>query len=122
MMEITERAKVKPPHITLQGWAADYPDPDNYLRTGFKKELSGWRGEHFDELVERARQTQDQVERIRLYQRADKILIDEAIVLLLGYAMTHVLVKPWVKNFPLSPLGTWILKDVVIEPISDKSG
>jgi ABC-type oligopeptide transport system substrate-binding subunit len=116
IIDVPERAKVKPPHMSLQGWAADYPDPDNFLRVGFQKELTGWQGELFDELVERARSIQDQAERIRLYRQADKILVDEAIVLPLAYLVGHFLVKPWVKNFPLSPMGTWFLKDVVIEP------
>jgi len=69
-----------------------------------------------EELIELARRTQDQGERIRLYQRADKMLIDESIVLPLANYVGHFLVKPWVKNFPLSPMGIWFLKDVVIEP------
>jgi ABC-type oligopeptide transport system substrate-binding subunit len=116
IIEVPERAKVKPPHLTLRGWIADYPDPDNYLRVGFRKQLTGWHGEVFEELIELARRTQDQGERIRLYQRADKMLIDESIVLPFANCVGHFLVKPWVKNFPLSPMGIWFLKDVVIEP------
>lgn len=116
LSDILHRAKVKPPHMTLQGWVADYPDPDNIIRVGFRKTLSGWQGKAFDELVKRARLTQDQEERIRLYQKADKMLINEAIVLPLSYGMTHLLVKPWVKNYPLSPKVEWFLKDVVVEP------
>ncbi len=111
-----ERARVKPPHVLLQGWEADYPDPDNFLRVGFNKDLSGWQWEAFDCLVESARRMQNQVKRIQLYQQADKMLIDEAIVLPLSYVVRHFLVKPWVKNYPLSPSGFWFLKDVIIEP------
>jgi len=116
IIEVPEKAIGKPSHLVLQGWAADYPDPDNFLRIGFRKELSRWQGEVFDELVERARHAQDQCERIKLYKQADKILIDEAVVLPVAYFVGHYLVQPWVKNFPLSPMGTWFLKDVVIEP------
>jgi hypothetical protein len=28
----------------------------------------------------------------------------------------HMLVKPWVNRFPVSPLKWWFFKDVVIEP------
>ncbi len=44
IIDIPERAKVNPPHISLQGWVADYPDPDNFLRVGFRKALSSWQG------------------------------------------------------------------------------
>ncbi len=113
MSDFDERSKLKPPHMLFQAWDPDYPDPDNFLRMGLNKEFSGWRGEVFDSLIESARRNQDQGERIRLYQRADKMLIDEAIVLPLGYFITHLLIKPWVKNYPL---GVSSLKDVVIEP------
>jgi len=80
---------------------------------GFDKEFSGWHGEGFDELLERARRTQDQGERIQIYQLADKMLVDDAVVLPLGYFMTNSLIKPWVKNYSLGPS---FLKDVVVEP------
>ena len=103
-------------HIALQGWIADYPDPDNFLRVGFRKEISGWDGVGFDGLVARARRMLDQTQRVKLYQEADRMLIEEAVVLPLVYAMTHMLVKPWIKRFPISPMQDWFLKDVVIEP------
>jgi oligopeptide transport system substrate-binding protein len=114
IIDVPERAKVKPPHMIFLGWGADYPDPDNILRVGFRKSLSGWQGKAFESLIESARRTQDQEERIILYQKADRMLIDEAIVLPLAYHMTHLLVKPWVKNYP--PMERWFLKDVIIEP------
>jgi ABC-type transport system substrate-binding protein len=67
-------------------------------------------------LVERARRTLDQVERLKSYQLADKILIEDAIILPLVYGMTHFLMKPWVKKYPLSPKNDLFWKDVVIEP------
>ena len=102
--------------MVFQGWGADYPDPDNFLRVGFDKDLSGWGGEAYEKLVDSARHSQDQGQRMELYQQADKMLIDEAVVLPWVYIMTHLLVKPWVKNYPLSPMGRWFLKDVVIKP------
>ena len=48
-------------------------------------------------------------------QAADKILIEEAVIMPVTYGRTHRLVKPWVK-ISESWLGHWSLKDVVIEP------
>ena len=111
-----ERSGSEPFHMALQGWIADYPDPDNFLRVGFRKEITGWLGETFDELVTNASRMLDQAERLKLYQEADGMLIEEAVVLPLAYVMDHLLVKPWVKRFPISPMRVWFLKDVVIEP------
>jgi ABC-type oligopeptide transport system substrate-binding subunit len=116
LIDIPERAKSEPFHMALQGWGADYPDPDNFLRVGFRKEMSGWDGVAFDGLVAKARRMLDQTQRLKLYQEADRILIEEAVVVPLIYDMTHLLVKPWVKRFPISPMQIWFLKDVVIEP------
>jgi ABC-type oligopeptide transport system substrate-binding subunit len=52
----------------------------------------------------------DQGQRMELYRRADRILIDEAVIAPLLYGRFHFLVKPWVKRYP----GPW--KDVIIEP------
>lgn len=39
----------------------------------------------------------DQEERMKLYRRADQILIEAAALLPLTYGRLHLLVKPWVK-------------------------
>ena len=110
------RLRERPPDLWAMGWIADYPDPDNFLRVGFHKELSGWDGAAFDGLVAKARRMLDQTQRLKLYQEADRILIEEAIVLPLVYGMTHLVVKPWIKRFPISPMQNWFLKDVIIDP------
>ena len=58
----------------------------------------------------------DQQERMRMYQKADKTLVEKAPLLPLSYQRFHMLVKPWVKNFSTSPLKWWLWKDIVIEP------
>jgi ABC-type transport system substrate-binding protein len=82
---------------------------------GFTSDLASWRDMTYERLVKSARRTQDQSERVRLYQQMDKILINEAIILPLIYDMKHLLVKPWVRNFPISPVGKWFLKEVIIK-------
>ena len=58
----------------------------------------------------------DQWERMRLYGQADRILVEEALVLPLVYGRFHLLVKPWVSKLPTSALKRWFCKDVIIEP------
>ncbi|HSF82138.1 MAG TPA: ABC transporter substrate-binding protein, partial [Anaerolineales bacterium] len=111
-LEYMKMEAMKPPHVTFRWLGAGYPDPDNFLRVGFREEWSGGPGEAFDSWIERARRIQDQGERIKLYQQADKMLVEEAFIVPLTYEMGHMLVKPWVKNFPLSPIfGVWFLND-----------
>jgi len=111
-----DRLDREPPHVLLMGWMADYPDPDNFLRVCATQRYIWWRNETYDKLVEEARRATDQEERMRLYQQADRILVEEAAIVPLTYRRYHLLVKPWVKKFPTSPMKVWFWKDVIIEP------
>jgi ABC-type oligopeptide transport system substrate-binding subunit/class 3 adenylate cyclase len=104
-----------PANIVQFGWEADYPDPDSFLRTGNVQQRTLWRDKTYDELVEMARRTPDQGERLALYARADKILIESAAIIPLTYSWSHVLVKPWVQNFPALALNQWHWKDILID-------
>jgi len=97
-------------------WVPDYPDPDSFLRVGEWKVTGGWHDDTYDGLVEGARRVTDQSVRIRMYQQADKTLVNEAPVLPLHYGRIHLWLKPWVRKYPLSPTVTWFWKDVIIEP------
>jgi oligopeptide transport system substrate-binding protein len=102
-------------NLFYNGWYHDYLDPDNFLRVCIKTELPQWQDQRYDDLLQKAQQTTNQTDRIRLYQEADRLLIEEAIVMPLTYFTAHVLVKPWVK-LPSWGVGYWHLKDVIIEP------
>jgi ABC-type oligopeptide transport system substrate-binding subunit len=104
------------PHMWPMGWRADYPDPDSFLRASQWRVRTKWQNEAFDALVEGARRVMDQEERMRMYQQADRILVEEAPILPLLYYRQHLLVKPWVRKYPTSAIEKWFWKDVVIEP------
>jgi ABC-type oligopeptide transport system substrate-binding subunit/class 3 adenylate cyclase/ribosomal protein L40E len=99
-------------HMLLGGWAADYPDPDSFLW----RVRTRWQNEGFDGLVVGARRVMEQRERMRMYQQADRILVEEAPLLPLLYHRRPLLVKPWVRKYPTSAMNVWFWKDVVIEP------
>jgi ABC-type oligopeptide transport system substrate-binding subunit/tetratricopeptide (TPR) repeat protein len=105
----------EPPHLWVAAWAADYPDPDNFLRMGLSWHRSRWKNDDFFKLLEEARHLTEQRERIRLYRQADRIVVEQAAVLPLIYPRTQLLVQPWVKKLPTSPFKTWFWQDVVIE-------
>ncbi len=111
-----DRMEREPPHMYVAGWVPDYTDPDTYLRVALNWLTSWWRNETYEGLVERARRGADQAERMKLYGQADRMLIEEAIVLPLGTMRQHLLIKPWVSRYPLSLFGKPLWKDVVIEP------
>jgi ABC-type oligopeptide transport system substrate-binding subunit len=102
-------------HLFRNAWVADYPDPDNFFRV-FMQTRTAWRHRPYFELVEQARRTVDQAERMRLYARAERILADEVPILPLWYARRHLLLKPWIRGYGISAMEQTFWKDVVIEP------
>jgi ABC-type oligopeptide transport system substrate-binding subunit/class 3 adenylate cyclase/tetratricopeptide (TPR) repeat protein len=113
---------VKDAHIQFEAWAADYPDPDNFLRqsTFYRiQQNRGWRHSRLDQLLEDAAHTTDRARRTSMYREADQILVnEEALVVPLTYSLGPYvyLVKPWVKGLKHNALGSFSLKDIVIEP------
>jgi ABC-type oligopeptide transport system substrate-binding subunit/DNA-binding SARP family transcriptional activator len=105
------------PHIGVLGWQADYPDPHNFLALSSALRHTGWYDKDYEDLIARAVRALDQTERLRLYAHAERILAQEVPLVPLHYGRTHLLVKPWVRSYPTSPMGStfWFLKDVVIE-------
>lgn len=53
---------------------------------------------------------------MNLYGQADRILAEEAAIVPLTYERMHLLVKPWVRRYPTSPIKYWFWKNVIIEP------
>jgi ABC-type oligopeptide transport system substrate-binding subunit len=111
-----DRLAEQPPHVFLIAWEADYPDPDNFLRASSMRRQTRWQDEAYEGLVEEARCVTDQGERMKVYQEADRILVEKAAIMPLTYRCFHMLVKPWVRKFPTSAPFWWFLKDVVIGP------
>ncbi|MFN2263345.1 MAG: ABC transporter substrate-binding protein [Anaerolineales bacterium] len=110
-----EKIAREKPHMWLTGWWGDYPDPDDFLRVQWWTPKE-WQNDFYYQLVEAARRAKDQDERIKMYQQADNLLVEDAPLLPLCYGRFNMLVKPWVRRFPTSPQKWWFWKDVIIEP------
>jgi len=102
--------------LFFNSFMARYPDPDHCLRLVSSGQRAAWQNDAYAELLERARRAMDQGTRITLYRQADRILIEEAPVIPIGYGRQHLLVKPWVSLMPTSAIKYLFWKDVVIEP------
>jgi oligopeptide transport system substrate-binding protein len=111
-----ERLEDRPPHIFLDMWMADYPDPDNFLRVCDAVRWACWKDANFERLVIQAREATDQGRRMEMYHEAERILINSAAVVPFIYGRSHLLVKPWIRNYPVSAIKWWYWKDVILEP------
>ena len=117
--EFIERQDHDPPDIAINGWEADYPDPDSMLRLLFHSEdglvPSRWINAQFDSLIEEAARIGDRKRRLKLYQEADQILVaEQAAVMPLSYPQGRQLVKPYVQ-LPRSSSSMLRLKHVVVQ-------
>jgi ABC-type oligopeptide transport system substrate-binding subunit/DNA-binding SARP family transcriptional activator len=112
-----DRLNSEPPHLHLTAWMAQYPDPDDFLRAAAFRRRNRWQNDVYDRLVEEAQRATTPAIRIKLYQKADKILVEEAPIMPIYYDRGHLLLKPWVTRFPTSSLrwyGHW--HDAIVEP------
>jgi ABC-type transport system substrate-binding protein len=104
-----------PPHIFYVGWSGDYLDPDAWLRVAVQLHTA-WRAQRYLELVDQARQATDQTERMGLYAEVERLLAEEVPLLPCTYNRTHMLLKPWVRRYPISVRQEPYWKEVILEP------
>ena len=114
--EYMNRITKEPPQVFGEAWLADYPDPDSFLRANNLLHSTRWHSDVYENLINTARHASDQEERMRLYRQADRMLIEEAIIVPLSYTQDHLLIKPWVERFPVSSLRWLYGKDIIIKP------
>ena len=102
----------------LDGWIADYPDPDSYMRNSemFQrlKRWTAWSSETYETLVEGAAHTTDREKRLGMYREADRIWVsDQVLVAPIIYGFEAIRVyKPWVENARPLPLGYHIFRNL----------
>ncbi len=108
-------------HMTIENWVVDYPDPDNVLRQSnivrFPK-IVGWKQPRFDKLIEEAARSTDRLRRLSLYREADRILVDEEVIVVpqcRGIELTSNLIHPWVTGFESNALGQIVNNKVRME-------
>ncbi len=85
-------------------WIADYPDAENYLSVFYSKNpappnYTRYKNPQFDALFEKALEEDNDSIRYRLYQEADRVMINDAPVVPLWYDKVIHLVQPDIKGF-----------------------
>lgn len=102
------------------GWEADYPDPQDFLDVLFYSDSSinhgGYSNPEVDRILEQARTEQDIQKRIELYHQAEQLIISDAAWVPLWFVgESHVLIKPYVKGYKLTPMIVPKLRQIWIE-------
>jgi len=104
-------------------WIGDYPDPDNFLHVLFHSKNFGSGGNYsfyknteVDKMLSKARGMKPGKERIALYQKAEKQIIEDAPWITVYYYSTPVLVKPFIHNYVMTGQNPLPLTNVWINP------
>lgn len=106
--------------VWVMGWIADYPDPEDFLDLKFHSSRSvanretKYSNPQVDKLLELARTEPDPQKRIKLYQQAEDIIIEDCPWIPLFHSKDHILVKPYVKGYLPMPLVIPIFKYIYI--------
>jgi oligopeptide transport system substrate-binding protein len=104
--------------IFLNSWSADYPDPDNFLSVflgGAGNNRTKWKNSEYDAKVLLARYNQNENAREKLYDQAQKILVeDEMPILPLYNEPILALVNPRVKNLKINALNYIEMKAITL--------
>lgn len=100
-------------------WLGDYPDAENYLSLFYSKNFAPggpnythFKNAQFDKLFEQAMRVVDDSSRFALYNRLDKMVVDEAPVLFLYYDRAVRFVNKRVQGFSIDPMNRMVLKRV----------
>lgn len=111
--------KTDPPGLYRLGWGADYPDPDNFMNlfTSFSgNNHSEWISQEFDQLISQGATERDPQKRQDIYNKAQKLLLEEETIIIPLFVTTqNILVKPYLKPYPVIPMDFVYYKKVKIK-------
>lgn len=111
-----KRLDTNPPALFRMGWGADYPDPDNFMNlfTSYSgNNYTTWSDPKYDEMVKEASQISDKKQRIQIYDKAQKFLLEDTIAVIpLFVRVKHFLIKKRYHPFPLTSMEVIIMNEV----------
>ena len=107
--------------IIRAGWIADYVDPHVFIdmwKTGGGNNDTGWGNEEYDWMLSQALAAPNDEERFKVYNRMEKILIDEMPVLPIYHYTNSKLISPKVLGYKITPLDNfpWKFVDLASAP------
>ncbi|GAC1613384.1 MAG: ABC transporter substrate-binding protein [Candidatus Dormibacteraceae bacterium] len=111
-------------HLAFWHWAANWPDPEYFIRLMLhgqsRTNLSGWRDERLDALIDRAMAQEDGAARLALFHDSDRLAVQELCqVLPMQYLRGSVHRQPWVSGLYHPYLSHY--KDVIVGLDSPRS-
>ncbi|EGO62802.1 peptide ABC transporter substrate-binding protein [Acetonema longum] len=104
--------------VARDNWLGDYADPITFLElfeTGNGNNVPGYSNRAYDRLIQIVRTSNDQSVRMQTMHDAEKILMDDAVLLPLYFHSSPLLVKDKVKGYIRTVFGTVYLKGAYLQ-------
>lgn len=107
----------------LMGWLQDFPDPSNFLDILFNtksitetasQNRAFYSNPRVDRLLNAAAVELNREQRLRLYQQAEAIIVQDAPWVFLFHTERYVLHQPWIKGYRLDPMWSERLEYVEV--------
>ena len=100
-------------------WLAEYHSPDAYLGALFDSDSpdnhSGFSSKKVDEMLAKARSESKVEERLKLYARAEKLILERVPVVPLGYFTVHWASQPEVTGLRVDSTGSFDAAGIALE-------
>jgi ABC-type transport system substrate-binding protein len=99
--------------MSLMGWLQDFPDPSDFLDVLFNGEKitdtssnnrAFYNNPQVNKLLDAAGIETNRAKRLKMYQQAEKIIVDEAPWIFLLHTERYVVHQPWIKGYKLHPM------------------
>ncbi len=88
--------------VAGMGWYGDYNDPMTFLdmwMTGSEMSDTGWSNKEYDELINKAKDSLDNEERLEYFKRAEEILLyEDAVISPTRYQKTSAFIYDYIKG------------------------
>lgn len=104
--------------VARHGWVGDYADPMTFLdmfTSDSGNNNSQYRNPAYDRLIRTAKAELDQQARMKVMHDAETMLFDDSVLAPLYYYTKIMMVKPNIKGYTRSVLGTLYFKEAYIE-------
>ena len=102
--------------IARASWIADYADPMTFMDVYLDENNDGqYHNPAYNELVLKAQSTNDQKVRMQAMHDAEKILMNDDVVLPIYYTTQPYIAQPYVQGYRWSVLGTIDFKEAYID-------
>ena len=116
-----ERRHQREFQLFSSGWGADYIDPQNFLEVFFhsqsEENLFAYSNPDIDAALEKAAVERDEEARLKMYQEIEKMILDDLPAAPFYQRWkSHVLVKPYVDGYYLTPIGVNKWQEISIKP------